>query len=426
VAIHISPVARVVVGASGLTTLGTLPVFLLGAQAVFIRSDLEFDATRFGLAVSAFFASAALAALLGGGLLDRIGRRTSTLLAGTLATAGGLGTATLAQSWSTLVAFMVLLGVTNAVCQVTSNLMLARALPEHRRGLGFGVKQAAIPLSIALAGLAVPAVAQHGAWRWTFVATGLTGLVVIWTGLRSPRDGTRAGGTASGQDRPPLHALLVLMAAIMLASAAANSFGSFVASWGFEAGLSPSQAGVLMATGSVLNLAIRVVAGHRADQRYGRNLPVVAAQMLVGAAALVALSVPSPWAVVPAALAAFALGWSWPGLLMFAVVRVGREKPGLASGLLQSGAFVGAAAGPSTFGLAVDGLGYSVAWQLTGLLFLLAAVLVVLGRRLIIADLVSRPPVTPLGYGGGRGAPRRTTASPTQERTDGKAENPEP
>jgi MFS family permease len=406
-------------GASALTTLGTIPVFLLGAQAVFIRSDLGFGALRFGAAVSAFFATAALAALLGGGLLDRIGRRNSTMLAGALAATGGLGAAGFAQSWASLVGFMVVLGAANAACQVTSNVTLARALPAHRRGLGFGVKQAAIPLAIAVAGLAVPAVAQTVGWRWTYVATGIAGLVVIGTGVRVPQGTERAAASRGGEDRPPLLPLLVIMAAVTVASAAANSFGAFVASWGFEVGLTPSQAGILMATGSALNVVVRVAAGHRADQRHGRNLPVVAGQMLVGAAALAALSVSSPWTVVPAALAAFALGWSWPGLLMFAVVRVGRESPGLASGLLQSGAFLGAAVGPGGFGLLVGSVGYAAAWRVAGLLFLASAVLVLLGRRLLVADLVSRPPSTPLGYGGGRGTPRRTTGP--REPHDGAA-----
>lgn len=164
-----------------------------------------------------------------------------------------------------------------------------------------------------------------------------------------------------------------------------------------------------MATGSALNIIVRVLSGHRADLREGGNLPVVAFQMLVGAAALALLSVPSPWTVVPAALLAFGLGWSWPGLLLFAVVRVGRDSPGSASGVVQAGAFVGGAAGPALFGFVVGSAGFAVAWQMTAVLFLAAALLVLFARRLFIADLVARPPQTPLRYGGGRGRPARTT-----------------
>lgn len=411
-AIRLSPTVRTMSGASALTTLGTLPVFLLGTQAVFIRVDLGFGATGLGVAVSAFFASAAATAMLAGGVLDRLGRRGGTLLAGTLAASGGLGTALVARSWPVLVALMVVLGAANAACQVTSNLTLARAVPPHRRGLGFGIKQAAIPLSIVVAGLAVPLVAATAGWRWTFGATGSFGLVALVAGLRQPGTERTPQERATALDRPPMSALLAIMAAIALASASANSFGTFLASWSFEVGLSPSQAGVLMAVGSALNIAVRISSGHWADLRHGRNLPVVAAQMVVGGLSLAALAVDSPWAVVPAALLAFALGWSWPGLLLYAVVRVSRDAPGLATGVVQAGAFVGGAAGPVVFGAVVGALGYRAAWLGTGLLFLIAALLILWGRRLFIADLDARPPVTPLEYGGGRGTPARTTATP--------------
>lgn len=406
---RVPPVVWTLLGASAMTTLGTLPVFLLSSQAVFVRDELAFDETGFGIAVSAFFAAAAISALLGGGLADRMGRRTSTITAGLVSATGALALAAGARSWPVLVVLMVALGVANALCQVTANLTLARAVPAHRRGLGFGVKQSAIPLAIMLGGLAVPTVGAVVGWRWTFVLTGVGGLVVAGSGLRLSRGHDHLDGPGAGGDRPPLPALLITMGAITLASAAANSLGSFVAAWGFHVGLTPSEAGLLMATGSGLNIAVRVAAGHLADRRHGRNLPVVAAQMLVGATALAVLSVPSPLAVVPAGLVAFALGWSWPGLLLYAVVRVGREAPGAASGIVQAGAFTGGAAGPVIFGLLVEAAGYETAWRLAALAFLVAAVLVLVARKMFIADLVARPPLNPIGYGGGRSAPARTT-----------------
>jgi len=410
---RLPPVTWTVLGASAVTTLGTLPVFLLSSQSVFIRDEIGFGASQFGVAVGVFFAAAATAALLGGGLSDRVGRRASTVTAGLIAAVGGFGMAWVTYSWVVLVLLMVVLGVANAACQVTSNLTLARAVPPHRRGLGFGVKQSAIPLAIVIAGLAVPTVGALIGWRGTFALTGLGGLAIALAGLRMPAGG-RAQRAASSEDldRPPMAALLTAMAAITFASAAANSLGSFIASWGYQVGLTPSEAGLLMATGSALNIVIRVLAGHLADRRHGRNLPVVAVQMLVGGAALATLSVPVPAAVVPAGLVAFILGWSWPGLLLYAVVRVGRDSPGTASGLIQAGAFAGGAAGPALFGVVVGELGYEAAWRFAAGSFLVAALLVLAARRMFIADLVLRPPVQPLGYGGGRSSPARTTEPP--------------
>ena len=406
---RVPPITWTVLGASLMTTLGTLPVFLLGSQSVFIRADLGFGERKFGIAVGAFFAAAAVSALLGGGLADRLGRRTSTVAAGLLAAAGGLGLAWSAYSWPVLVILMVVLGVANAACQVTSNLTMARVVPPHRRGLGFGVKQSAIPLSIMIAGLAVPTVGVVIGWRWTFALTGFAGLGIAVAGLCLSRGGANRVDLSVEDDPPPMAALVTTMLAISLASAAANSLGSFVASWGFQVGLTPGQAGILMAAGSAMNIVVWVVGGHLADRRHGRNLPVVAAQMLVGAVALVVLSLPSPVAVVPAALVAFALGWSWPGLLLYAVVRIGRDAPATASGVVQAGAFAGGAAGPVLFGIVVDAAGYEMAWRLAALLFLFAAALVMVARRMFIADLVARPPRDAIGYGGGRDAPARVT-----------------
>ncbi|MEQ4209358.1 MFS transporter [Actinopolymorpha sp. B17G11] len=407
----VPPTTWTVLGASAMTTVGILPVFLLSSQSVFVRADLDFDERRFGVAVSAFFVAAAASVLLGGGLVDRWGRRTSTAVAGLLTAAGGFGVAWAARSWLVLTVAMVILGVANAACQVTSNVTMAKVVPAHRQGLGFGVKQAAIPLAITLAGLAVPTVGALLGWRWTFALTGFGGLAIALVSLRLP-SATVAGSRPLGAlDRPSTAALVTTMIAVSLASAAGNSLGAFVASWGFRVGLTPDVAGLLMATGSAVNLVVRVVSGHLADRRHGRNLPVVAAQMLIGAAALAVLSFPSEPTVVAAGLIAFAFGWSWPGLLLYAVVRVSRDAPGAASSYLQAGAFVGGAAGPALFGAVVAASGYETAWRVAAMLFAVAALLVIVARRMFIADLIARPPVHPIGYGGGREAPAYTTSS---------------
>ncbi|WP_338752571.1 MFS transporter [Janibacter alittae] len=401
-----------VLGASLLTTVGSVPVFLLATQSVPLRRELGFGEQRFGVAVAAFFTAASLVAILGGGVADRAGPRLSTMVAGGLSAVGGVGVALLAHGWLTLVACMVVLGCANAAHQLTANLAMSRSIPAHRRGIGFGVKQSAVPVAIVLAGLAVPTMTSQLGWRSTYWTLGGVGLVVVLAGLLAPgRNGsTAAPPRGAGLDAPPVRALLVVTAAIALGSAAANSMGSFIASWGFEVGLTPSQAGGLMAAGSALNVVGRLLVGQLADRRHGRNLPVVATQMAIGGVALLALSLPGVASYVAASLVAFAIGWSWPGLFLFAVTRIGRESPAKASGYVQAGAFFGGATGPLLFGMAVDAFGYETSWRLSALVFFAAAALVLLSRRMFLTDLVVRPPRVPLGYGGGRERPRWTTA----------------
>lgn len=434
-------VARLMLGASGLTTLGAIPPFLLGAQAVLIMADLDFGPARLGVAVSTFFAVAALVTILAGGLFDRGGGPLGRVAAGALVAAGGIGVALLVHDWPWLVMAMAVLGAANATCQGTSNRTVATVLPAHRRGLGFGLKQSAVPVAIMLGGLAVPTTTEVFGWRSTFLVTGSIGVLVALTGLLSlvrargtsaapvrdapvggapaptpDRSSVGAGGaphTSRAPDRAPWGPLLMCGLAITFASSAANFLGAYLASWAHDVGLTVGQAGLLMAAGSGSSVVVRVASGLQADRRHGNNLLVVATMTMIGAVCLALLgSVPEVWAVVLFGFLAFALGWSWPGLMLYAVARVGRDAPTQASSVVQAGAFVGGALGPVSFGLVVAGLGFRGAWLAAAAAFLVAGVLTLVARRGFRRDLIARPPSQPFGFGGGRREPRFTTPPP--------------
>lgn len=390
-------------GASSLTTLGALPPFLLGAQAVWVRDDLAIGLGLFGVAVSVFFAMAALGSYAAGMVLDRLGPQAGLLLAGTLVATGGAAMAGLVTGPMSLLVIMAVLGLGNASCQTVANLSMARALPVHRRGLGFGVKQSAVPLAIMLGGLAVPTMGGHLGWRSTFVTTASIGLIVAVRAVvrRVPDVGPPAEADVE-LDQPPWWPLLLCGLAISFASAAANFFGAFIASWGYEAGLSASAMGFLMAAGSAGSILVRIHSGYRADGRHGANLPVVALQMLVGAACLIGLALGTPLSVIGFGFVGFAVGWSWPGLLLFAVARLGRDAPARASSVVQAGAFIGGAVGPMGFGAMAGAVGFSVTWLTASGCFVIASLLILWARRLFAADLRGRPPRTPITFGGGR------------------------
>ena len=382
--------------AAAMTTLGAIPVFLLSAQSVFIREELHFAEPQLGLAVSVFFTAAALASFLAGALVDRLGRRTGTLLSGGLTMVVALLIAVVAQSFVVLLLLLVLAGVANAAMQMTSNLTLARSVDAGQRGLAFGVKQSAVPTAVLLGGLAVPTVGAVVGWRWTFVALAAAAGVVVLAGLRLPHSAAAAPDRTEERDRPPKGALVVSMMAMVLASASTNSLGAFVPSWAFKVGLTPSEAGLLVAAGSALSVLVRVLSGALADRRRGRNLPVVSAYLVACAVGMVVLSYDHVPALVVGTLLAFGIGWAWPGLLLFAVVRVGRDSPAAASSVIQAGAFAGGACGPAVFGLLVAATSFESAWRWYAALTLLSAVLLVVARRMFVRDLTRRPPRTPL------------------------------
>ena len=95
--------------------------------------------------------------------------------------------------------------------------------------------------------------------------------------------------------------------------------------------------------------------------------------------------------VIVGAFIAFAFGWSWPGLLIFAIVRIGRDRPALASSAVQAGGFAGGAVGPPLFGWLILSTSYETGWLAAGGALLVAAALLVIARRMFLSDLAIRP-----------------------------------
>lgn len=379
------------IGAVAMSTLGAVPAFLLGAQFVLISEDLSLDERDLGVAVGVFFASAALASAPAGTAADRLGPRHARILAGAVATSAALFMAVFVSSMAGLLVGLAAAGLSNAALQMTANAALARGVPPHRRGLAFGVKQSAVPLAILLGGLAVPVVGIAIGWRWTYGIFAFACVLVVISALPGRRTRDAAGSPTRGKDRPPRHALLVTAVATTLANASANSLGTFLPAWAFKLGMTPGQSGVLLAVGAGLCVVGRVASGIAGDRRDGRNLPFVAAQMMVGAVGFALLAQHDLRLVVVGALIAFGFGWSWPGLLIFAIVRVGRDRPATASSAVQAGGFAGGAFGPPLFGVLIVATSYETGWLVAGCVLVAAAGLLLYARGMFLRDLATRP-----------------------------------
>ena len=183
---------------------------------------------------------------------------------------------------------------------------------------------------------------------------------------------------------------MVLGVGVALGSAMANSLGAFVTSSAVEAGIAAGSAGLLLALGSGLGLTLRIISGWMADRRT-EHLPTVAVMLLGGAIGVAALSTGRPAVMVVGTLLAFGSGWSWPGVFNLAVVSNYVQQPARATGVTQTGAYVGGAFGPLIMGLLVDEFGYRTSWLVFMVVACTSAAVMLVGRRLLMA----RPP-TPL------------------------------
>jgi MFS family permease len=363
-------------------TAGVLPVFLLGGLAVQVQADLGFGASGLGAGVGAYFLASALGSAAAGRLVHRIGAVLAMRLGVAVATSSLLGIAGLARSTGVLMALLVVGGLANAVCQPGINDLLAREVPIDRQGIAFAIKQSAIPFGTLLGGLAVPLVALTVGWRWAYVAgagLALVALALTWRG----RGGgpTRAAADRSVVASLPVRGLAVLACAAGLAAAGGNSIGSFLVASSVQVGLSEPSAGFLLAAVSVLMLVVRIGMGLLADRRGRGYFEMVAALMAVGTAGYLLLATGSMAVLALGAAVAAGGGWGWPGLFNLAVVDLDRRAAAVATGITQTGVYLGAVAGPLLFGTIAERVSFGAAWVASGLLALLGSVTVLLGRR---------------------------------------------
>lgn len=366
--------------ASLVATAGVLPVFLLGAVAVLVRAELGFTEAQLGMAVSAFWAVAALVSIPSGFIVERLGDRGSLIVGSLLSGAALVGMAT-AWAWLPLFLWLGVAGLANSISQLGANLRLAGSIPPHRQGLAFGIKQSANPLATLAGGLAVPAIALTLGWRWAFV-TGA--FVSIATGLvLSGRRVVRK--PAHGKQRQPItvarRPLVILAVAVVFGAGAVTAMATFVVEYAVSIGIDAGAGGYILALGSIIGVSARVGVGWLADRIGSGSLKMVAT--MIGAGVLAFATFPLVQTVVPLAIVtvlAYIFAWGWPGLFNLAIIRGNRHAPAAATGITQVGAYIGGVSGPLLFGILVSRFGYEVAWWCASVWLAIAAVLMLVGR----------------------------------------------
>jgi MFS family permease len=371
-------------GAVATTTAAVIPVFLLGGLAVQIGDELRFSPAGLGVAVSLYFGASALIAIPAGMLVERYGDRPTSRAGVILSGAAMLGIALFAHSYLSLVVLTMFSAGGNALGQLSSNLSLARLVPRHRQGLSFGVKQSAIPVATLLAGAAVPGIALPFGWRWAFVAGAALAVLVLPLAPRGPRPPARPRGTGDHRIERATGPLIVLALGAAFAAGSASALGIFLVDSSVAQGIGAAAAAGILTLGSVVGMLARLGGGWLADRRRSSHLTVVAATLGIGAGGLALLAATGIAPLVIGTMVGYGLGWSWPGVLNFAVVRLNPLAPAAATSITQSGVYVGGCAGPLLFGL-VAAHSYPAAWLAAAGAMLTAALLVLFGGRLLAA-----------------------------------------
>jgi predicted MFS family arabinose efflux permease len=334
-----------------------LPGFLVGALAIQIGGDLDASVEAVAAGITAFFLAGALGAGWGGRLADHIGAVTAMRRC-VFVTAACLAAFAVAPSLPVLLAFLAVAGLANSVTQPAINLYVAECIPADRQGLGFGIKQSGIPAAILVSGLALPLLALPLGWRPTVALCALAPLAVA---LALPRTGA-AHVSRRPASRRPSRVLLLTALGAALATAGPSALGAYLVASAVNVGVGEGTAGLLAAGASALSLAMRISLGARADRRRDYGLGSVAVLLAAGSIGFAFMASDAVAIFVGGALVAFTLGWGWPGLFNLAVVDSNRASPASATGVSQTGIYVGAGVGPAAFGALAAGAGYGTAW----------------------------------------------------------------
>ena len=360
-----------------------LPALLTGALGVQIGADTGIGLAGIGGFYGVLFGVSAVASAPTGRVIQRRGWESGIRLS-----AGGTGTALAAlavlpgpwwEAWWPAALVFAVGGVTAAISQAGSNLALAGSVPESRHGLAFGLKHTSVPLAAILGGLAVPTIALTVGWRWAYAAA--AGLAFV-TMAAVPRTSTPAVSPVAAErsrrrTATPVATLAALAVAAALAHTGLDAIGAFAVPYAVEEGLAEGTAGLLLSIGSLVGLAVRLGSGLLVDRRQQRGLEGIAVLLAIGALGFAVLAAGGRTVIVLGVLLAFAGGWGWAGLLTFVVVRANPAAAATATGIANTGKYIGAAAGPVIVGLLAERVSFAASWWLAGGLLLGAAIIVV-------------------------------------------------
>ena len=328
------------------------------ASAEFAQSE-----AIYGWGLAAFFLGATAGSVVFGRLAQRVGPRTQ--VAGALIVSGATSVfiAASAQSFLLFVAALSVAGLANSANQSAINLLLSQAqLP--RLGLAIALKQSGMPGASLLGGLAVPLIAVTVGWRWAYVVAAVMTMLALLAVWRFTESIDRPEQTVSqlGTDR---NRLFVASTGFACTAFAAGALNAWTVSSGVESGLTPGQAGLLLSLGASFGIAVRLLIGVRLDSMSVNPLTAAARLTAIGALGVGFLSLQRVSPVIGATVVAFGCGWVWPVFTNFAVVNANRDAAAAATGITQTGVYIGVFSGPLLSGVLIETFGYSTMWLVT-------------------------------------------------------------
>lgn len=262
-------------------SLGSLSLAVPSVLAPAVAPTLGFGADRVGLFIGLAYLAAMLSGLVAGRAVARLGAVGTSQLAllvfglGMLAVTGGFAVVMLIAA--------ILVGTGYGVINPAAATLLNHHSPTARRGLFFSLKQAGVPVGVALAGLLLPLGLVMIGWRASLAALGgvCLGLAVLLFAARRPLDPARSTSavakTSSTAPRcAPSPALVRVLKDPVLRRLSLSSFAfaftqlvflTFLVSYlNLQLGASLALAAAVLSASQVVSTGSRIFWGYAGDR----------------------------------------------------------------------------------------------------------------------------------------------------------------
>lgn len=380
-------VSAVLIGGAA-TIIGSLPTLLTGALAPKLAESLAFSVAGLGIAFAIQSGAGAVISAPMGRFVDRFGVARSIRLAMLVTAAVAFLISTAARTYSILVILLVFSAVGNRLIEPATNRLLVEDVNPKRLGFAFGLKQAAPPIGLLLAGLSVPTVAATWGWRSAFalatvLALGAAG--VLWRRAsplrRAAARTTFDEGAASTASETDARSLRILWLAFGFANAASSTIPVFYVTAAVDAGSSTSAAGVTLAIASSSAGATRLLLGIVADRMFTGHLRLCGILLASSAVGFGLLANGRPALATVGVVLALTASWGFSGLFWFTLVRSNPLTAGAVSGKVAPGALIANSLSPLIFGLIAQQSGFMDGWIFAAIMAILAATGMFLGER---------------------------------------------
>jgi MFS family permease len=267
------------------TLVNRAGAFVLPFLAFYLTDDLDLTPTFVGLVLGAFGLGSTVAALVGGVLSDRLGRRPVLLGSqlGTAATLVALGVTTASPA---VLALVGLLGLTSNTSRPAFSAMTTDIVPPEDRVRAFSLNYWAINLGFAIAPVLGGVLASSGYLTLFLADAGTTLVFALMVFLRVPETRPEvvvADGAQPGSMADVLHDR-VFLTFVLLTFCFAVVFMQHLSTLPVQMGddgLSPSEYGTIIALNGALIVLVTVPLT-RWLQAYPRSRVLAVSSVFVG------------------------------------------------------------------------------------------------------------------------------------------------